>query len=225
MGNRALLVVAKRPTPGQTKTRLCPPLTARQAADLYNCLLLDTLALVRTVSDVCPIIAYFPRDAAGYFEALAPGFGLLPQKGVDLAERLDNALTDCLQNGFRQVVIMNSDGPTLPAANLRRAFEHLDKGADVVLGPCEDGGYYLIGITAPQPNLFRGMQMSTPCVMDETLARAQRAALSVATLQTWYDVDTAADLRRLATDLKAAAPGIGVHTQRFLAAHPELMDY
>jgi rSAM/selenodomain-associated transferase 1 len=223
--NRALLVVAKRPTPGQTKTRLCPPLTGRQAADLYNCLLLDTLELVRSVGDVYPIIAYLPQDAAGHFEALAPDFGLLPQKGADLGERLDNALTHCLQNGFRQVVIMNSDGPTLPVANLRRAFEILDEGVDVVLGPCEDGGYYLIGITTPQPSLFRGIQMSTPRVMDETLARAHQAGLSVVALPTWYDVDTAADLTRLAVELKEAADGVGSHTQSFLTAHPELMDY
>jgi rSAM/selenodomain-associated transferase 1 len=223
--DRALLVVAKRPAPGRTKTRLCPPLTGQQAADLYRCLLLDTLALIRSLPDVHPIIAYLPQDAAGYFRELAPDFDLLPQEGADLGERLDNALTHCLQNGFRQAVIMNSDGPTLPAANLRRAFDLLDEGADVVLGPCEDGGYYLIGITAPQPTLFYAMEMSTPTVMDETLARASAAGLTVAQLGTWYDVDTAADLARLAAELRDGQAGVGRATRSFLTAHPELVEF
>lgn len=220
--NRALLVVAKRPAPGQTKTRLCPPLTGQQAADLYRCLLLDTLELARSVPDVYPIIAYLPQDATSYFKELAPDLSLLPQKGMDLGERLDNALTHCLQSGFRQAVIMNSDGPTLPVASLQRAFELLDGGADVVLGPCEDGGYYLIGVTAPRPTLFRGVQMSTATVMDETLERAKTAGLSVAKLPPWYDVDTAADLLRLAAELRGAADSIGRQTRNFLTVHPDL---
>ena len=222
MIRRALLVVAKRPSPGRTKTRLCPPLTGREAADFYRCLLLDTLDLIRSGPDVHPFIAYLPPDAAGYFRALAPDFDLLAQHGVDLGARLDNALTHCLQNGFRQVVIMNSDGPTLPVANLFRAFEILDEGSDVVLGPCEDGGYYLVGITAPQPDLFRGMRMSTPSVLDETLARAAAGGLSVAKLPTWYDVDTVADIKRLAADLSEPNCGAGRHTQRYLDANPHL---
>ena len=222
MSDRALLVVAKRPAAGRTKTRLCPPLTRAEAAELYRCLLLDTLDLIRSVPGVKPIIAYLPEAAAGYFQELAPDFDLLPQRGADLGERLDNALTHCLAKGFRQAVIMNSDGPTLPAENLRMAFEVLEKEVDVVLGPCEDGGYYLVGITRPQPGLFRGMEMSTETVMAETLARARELKLSVATLPGWYDVDTAGDLARLAAELTEAAGGKGRHTRAFLAEHGDL---
>src|SRR3989304_1342761 len=108
----ALLVVAKRPTPGQTKTRLAPPLTPEQAAQLYEAFLCDTLNLIRKVPGVKPIIAYLPDDAGGYFRALAPDFEVLPQRGADLGARLDNALADCLTNGYRQAVIMDSDSPT-----------------------------------------------------------------------------------------------------------------
>ncbi len=225
MSKRALLVVAKQPAPGRTKTRLCPPLSGVQAADLYRCLLLDTLDLIRSGPDVHPFIAYLPHDAAGYFRTLAPDFDLLPQKGIDLGERLDNALTHCLQNGFRQAVIMNSDGPTLPVANLFDAFDLLEQGADVVLGPSEDGGYYLIGITAPQPGLFRGMHMSTPRVLDETLGRAAEGDLSVAKLPSWYDVDTAADLERLVAELGAPGSGAGRHTRSYLDANPQLTNF
>ena len=225
MTRRALLVVAKRPAPGRTKTRLCPPLTSQAAADLYRRLLLDTLDLIRSGPDVHPFIAYLPYDAADYFRALAPDLYLLPQEGTDLGAQLDNALTHCLRNGFRQAVIMNSDGPTLPVVNLFRAFELLDEGADVVLGPCEDGGYYLVGITTPQPGLFRGMHMSTPTVLEETLARAAAGGLSVAKLASWYDVDTAADLKRLADELSAPGCDTGRHTQSFLDAHPQVIDF
>ena len=89
----ALLVVAKRPAAGQTKTRLTPPLSPEQAAALYECLLRDTLDLIRRVPDVQPAIAFLPEDAEGYFAALAPDFELFPQEGPDLGARLDNALS------------------------------------------------------------------------------------------------------------------------------------
>ena len=115
----ALLVVAKRPAPGQTKTRLTPPLSPEQAAALYECLLRDTLDLIRRVPDVQPVIAFLPdapQDgrARDYFAALAPDFELLPQEGADLGARLDNALSHYLARGYERVAIMNSDGPTLP---------------------------------------------------------------------------------------------------------------
>jgi len=151
---KALLVVSKRPTPGQTKTRLTPPLTPEQAAQLYESFLRDTLDLIRRVPGVRPIIAYLPEGAEAYFRGLAPDFDLLPQVGDDLGARLDNALTHCLSDGFRQAVIMDSDSPTLPAEFLTQAFAALDR-ADTVIGPCDDGGYYLIGLKRPAPRLLR----------------------------------------------------------------------
>src|SRR5688500_17515080 len=144
-----LLAIAKQPAPGQTKTRLSPPLSLPAAAELYEAFLRDTLALMRTVADVQPGLVYWPETAGAYFQALAPDFFLLPQTGDDLGARLDHALTHCLlQRGAGKVVIMDTDSPTLPAAYLALAFARLDT-ADVVLGPCDDGGYYLIGLNRP----------------------------------------------------------------------------
>ena len=212
----ALLVIAKQPTPGQTKTRLTPPLTAAQAAALYECFLVDTLDLVRRVPETDPLIAYLPAEARAYFAALAPDFGLVLQEGAGLGERLDNALTGCLNRGYGRAVIMNSDGPTLPVAYLERAFEALRDGADVTLGPSADGGYYLIGVRRPAPRLLREVRMSTPTVLADTLALAAEEGLRVELLPAWYDVDEAADLARLTCEL-ADAPGSG-------AAHPGLPD-
>jgi hypothetical protein len=211
----ALLVIAKRPAPGQTKTRLTPPLTAEQAAQLYECFLRDTLDIVRAVPEVTRLINFAPQAEAGYFAQLAPDFGRVPQVGADLGERLDNALTHCLSDGFTRAVIMDSDSPTLPADYVRQAFAALE-AADVVLGPCEDGGYYLIGLNRPAPRLLREVPMSTPDVMRDTLAIADRDKLNVALLPMWYDVDTAQELERLKAELRRSRNGLAPATRAFL---------
>jgi len=216
-----LIVVAKRPAPGQTKTRLVPALSPQQAAALFECFLLDTLALMRKAPGVQCEIAYLPEQERAYFAGLAPDFGLHLQQGAGLGARLDEALQYYLDTGGRGVVIMDSDSPSLPVACLVEAFAALDGGADVVLGPCEDGGYYLIGLKRPAPHLLLDVHMSTPAVTQETLALAAVEGLKVSLLPTWYDVDEIASLRRLASELEQAPPEIAPHTRAFLAA-PEI---
>ncbi len=213
----ALLVIAKQPTPGQTKTRLTPPLSAAAAAALYESFLADTLDLVRRIPGVDHLVAYLPAEAQAYFRALAPDFGLVSQEGVGLGERLDNALAGCLRRGYARAVIMNSDGPTLPPAYLVQAFAALRDGAEVVLGPSDDGGYYLIGVRQPVPRLLREVRMSTPTVLADTLALAAQEGLRVALLPRWYDIDEAADLARLARELAESAPDVAPHTRAFFA--------
>ena len=211
----ALIVMAKRPFPGQTKTRLTPPLSAADAADLYACFLRDVIDLACALPGVTPFIAYAPQEAAAYFQALAPGVQLIPQVGETLGERLNFVLTYCQQAGYNQVAAMNSDSPTLPQYYLAQAFEELNHaGTDVVLGPCEDGGYYLIGWKRPYPRLVRDVEMSTPQVLQDTLTLAADEGLRVALLPAWYDVDDAADLRRVFTELQAAPNDSFTH--RFL---------
>ena len=149
--SKALLVVAKRPAAGQTKTRMTPPLSAKMAAALYECFFRDTVELMRQVDDMQPALAYLPEGEEDYFRQLAPDFELILQEGHDLGSRLDNATTSYLYNGYQQVVIMDSDSPTLPVSYLRKSFSELEGGADLVLGPCDDGGYYLIGMKQPVP--------------------------------------------------------------------------
>jgi uncharacterized protein len=212
---RALIVIAKRPAPGRTKTRLCPPLTGTRASELYECFLKDSLDTARKVDGVERLVAFAPRDQARYFRDLAPDFGLLPQVGRSLGDRLDNALTHCLNNGFRRAVIIGSDCPALPPDHIDRAFGLLEK-TDVVLGPCNDGGYYLIGLNRPHPSLLLDVRMSTPEVLRDTLALADQEKLSVALAPSCYDVDTIDDLRRLEAELPAATGDVGYHTLRFL---------
>lgn len=221
MLDRSLFVVAKQPAAGQTKTRLCPPLSAQVAAALYACFLQDTLDVMRQVPDVTRGIAYLPADADGYFRQLAPDMELVQQRGDSLGERLDHLLTDALRTTARQAVVMDSDSPTLPPAFVAQAFSVLEGPVDVVLGPCRDGGYYLIGLKGPQPRLLREVPMSTPTVLQDTLALARALALNVALLPEWYDVDTGAELATLRAELAAPTNGLAPHTRRFLAAHPD----
>ena len=214
---RALFIMARRPTGGATKTRLCPPLSPDEAAALYACFLADVIDRVRAaagqVVGLTPGIAFTPPDAAAHFAALAPSFDLVPQTGATLGERLDGVLSGALARGYAQVAAVNSDSPSLPAAYLAQAFAALDDPAvDVVLGPCDDGGYYLIGWKRSHPALVRDVAMSAADTLAQTLAVAARAGLRVARLPPWYDVDAPADLARLTAD-----PGLGGYTRAFLA--------
>jgi len=212
-----LLVVAKQPIPGQTKTRLCPPLTHAQAADLYECFLRDTLDTMRKVRDVQCVIGFHPEAAQDYFRYLAPDMKLTCQYGDSLGERLDYLLTEMLANGSQQVVVMDSDSPTLPADYISQAFDRL-MTADVVIGPTRDGGYYLIGMKHPQPHLLRQVQMSTPHVLADTLALAQSTGLMASLLPTWYDIDTIADLRQLDDEItQLNKNGSALATRRWLS--------
>lgn len=213
--NRALLVIAKRPAPGQTKTRLCPPFSHQEAANLYECFLQDMLNIARQIPNVTRFINYWPGDEADYFRQLAPDFELIPQAGNSLGERLDNVLTYCLTHGFDQAVITNSDSPTLPPHHLDQAFEYL-ADADVVLGPCDDGGYYLIGLTKPQPKLLREVTMSTSTVLQDTLALAKKENLRAGLLSGWYDVDTVTEFNRLTIDLQTTGGQTAPCTRYFL---------
>lgn len=217
--SNALIVVAKQPAPGRTKTRLSPPMSPDQASALYACFLLDTLEQIRQVSGIDRVIAYLPVEAHGHFRELAPDFQLIEQEGADLGARLDNALTSCLSRGYKQVAIMNSDSPTLPPSCLAGAFEALSDGADVALGPCDDGGYYLIGTKRPIPRLLREVRMSTPTVASDTLALAEAEGLRVRLLPTWYDVDDAASLARLVREVPQLEERVAAHTRRYLDNH------
>jgi uncharacterized protein len=215
--SNTLLVVAKQPIPGQTKTRLCPPLSHAHAADLYECFLRDTLEVMRKVPDVQRVVCFLPEDARNYFLQLAPDMELICQYGESLGERLDHLLTDALASGSQQAVVMDSDSPTLPAGYISQAFDELTD-ADVVLGPTRDGGYYLIGMKQPQPHLLRQVRMSTSHVLDDTLALAKISNLAVSLLPTWYDIDTIDDLFQLEGEMNGSSNnGSAPATRRWLA--------
>ncbi|WP_298815858.1 TIGR04282 family arsenosugar biosynthesis glycosyltransferase [Chloroflexus sp.] len=196
----ALAMMARRPEAGRVKTRLCPPLTPAQAATLYAAFLRDVIELIRTVPGVQPVIAYSPVDAGDYFAILAPDIAHRPQIGVDLGERLAAVTSDLLREGSPAVIVIGSDSPSLPPEYIEQALVELHRGADLVLGPADDGGYYLVGLRQPAPSLFTQVTMSTPAVLHDTLAVARQLGLRARLIAPWYDIDTVADLIRLRTD-------------------------
>ncbi len=209
---RAVAIMAKQPDPATTKTRLHPVLAPAVAAKLYECFLLDTIDLVSDLDGVEPAVAFHPEDAADYFSSIAPQANLVFQKGEDLGERLDTVLTRLLNEGFDQAAAISSDSPSLPPGEIERAFSLLnDPHVDVVLGPAQDGGYYLIAVDQPPGPLVTDVVMSTPTVLADTVAQADALSLRVALLEPWFDVDEPADLERLRADL-LDAPASTPHT-------------
>jgi rSAM/selenodomain-associated transferase 1 len=215
----ALVIMAKQPVVGQTKTRLCPPLTLAEAAALYQALLQDTIELVASLQGVQLAIAVTPPEATENLREISPPDAvLLPVACTDIGDCLNQVLDRLLAAGHPQAIAFNSDGPTLPAPYLHQAVAEL-ADADVVLGPSEDGGYYLIGLTQPQPELFSDIEWSSERVTAQTLTRAETLGLNVALLPLWYDVDTAADLDRLKAELANLPAEALPHTRRLLTRH------
>jgi rSAM/selenodomain-associated transferase 1 len=218
MARTALAIMAKFPRPGAVKTRLCPPMDAWEAAALYACFLRDKVDTVRVVAGALPVIAYTPAGCRRFFERLAPDFLLVAQRGGDLGARLAGTFEELFAGGCTAVLAVDSDTPTLPAAYLREAVERITTpAADVVIGPSEDGGYYLLGLRAPHPGLFEDVPWSTPAVVPLTVRRARAAGLQIAELPPWWDVDTGPDLERLRSSLAdPASRDAAPHTRRFL---------
>lgn len=197
--DRAVVLIAKWPGAGHAKRRLASGVGRSRARALALAFLQDTLALMgRTGADRL-VIAYAPPAARALFAALAPHARLVEQPAGGFGTRLRAALDAGLTVG-RQVAVIGADSPTLPPSRVRSTFARLAH-VDAVLGPADDGGYYLIGARSPLPlSLFARMPWSTSRVMCETMRRATEAGLRVAVLPPWYDVDDAASLRRLASD-------------------------
>jgi uncharacterized protein len=201
----ALAVMTKAPQAGRVKTRLTPPLTPEEAADLNVCFLRDTAAAISSADRkrAQGVAVYTPVGAEGaYAEILPDDFVLVPQRGVAFGERLAAATEDLLQLGFASLCLINSDSPTVPATAFAQAVEYLTGAEDcVVLGPSHDGGYYLIGLNKLHHRLFEQIDWSTERVLEQTMAATRELALPVCLLPTWYDVDDRTTLARLCGEL------------------------
>jgi rSAM/selenodomain-associated transferase 1 len=179
----------------------------RAAADLYRCFALDTLAGARAQQSHAEVIvaAAEPDDLASVGDMLRDAdldAGLVVQSGRDLGRRIANVVEDALQQGHPRVVVTGSDAPSLPASRVRAALD-LSGERDLVLGPCLDGGYYLVGLRSPIPEIFEGIPWSSDSVLVDSVRRARARGHSVALLDPWYDIDTASDLRFLRAHLTA----------------------
>ena len=204
----ALVLIAKAPLEGMVKTRLAVVLNPAETTELYVSFLSDTFAIMSSVwrerETVSLVLCYSPEGEEESFEAVErEGSLMLAQRGNDFGERLFNCFKDLLESGFDSVVLIGSDSPTLPEEYVFEAFENLKDDNDVVFGPSEDGGYYLIAMRLLHEELFKEIPWSTSEVMEATVKQAEKARLNLIKLPVWYDVDTPEDLERLKLELAA----------------------
>lgn len=186
-------IFAKEPLPGQVKTRLCPPLTKTEAAELYRVSLIETVARMRRGSFPLSLF-YDGRDE--FFRATFPDIPCISQGRGDLGQRMERALSTLLGRGHVAAALVGSDSPDLPVLYVEKAFALLQKN-DIVTIPARDGGYILIGARQNQPALFRDIPWSTPAVLAATRCRAQEQAIGYCELASWEDVDDHDALQRL----------------------------
>lgn len=193
-----VLIMAKSPIPGKVKTRL--KLQPGQAARLQEAFLQDVVAKAIKLGSVT--VAVTPPEHLGFMQSLLPeGIALIPQVDGDIGDRMLAAADKLFLDAPGPVLILGTDAPTLPVDYLVRAADVLD-AYDASIVPSIDGGYVLLGLNAPHGELFSGIDWSTERVYRQTADRAQQADVKLFTLDTWYDVDTPADLERLHGDLE-----------------------
>ena len=191
-----LILMARPPRPGRAKTRLIPRLGAAGAARVCEGFILDTLDLAGRAGG--PVAAFTAGRMPEALRRAAPaGTAWAPQGPGDLGARMRRAFARCFAGGAVRCVMLGTDSPGLPLRHVREAFRRL-RASDAVVGPALDGGYYLLGLARPTPELLRGMPWSSPDLLRATHARAAQLGLSLAVLPPWFDVDQPADLDVLA---------------------------
>jgi uncharacterized protein len=201
--NRTLVIMAKAPRPGSVKTRLAGNLSVQAVAELYRCLLSDTISLAHSLDRVKVAIMCPESDVEELSRAVTETVPIVPQAGYGLAAGLESVFAHFAGSGDQRVIAFNSDSPHLPASVLEGAFDMLESH-DVVLGPTHDGGYFLVGAKASHPDLFTREGMGTANALEALLTQARALGLSQHLTEPFYDIDVEGDLTRLAVELRLA---------------------
>src|SRR5438477_9325323 len=200
-----LIIFVKAPCPGFVKTRLAEAVGPEKACVAYRKLvttLLDRLGPIKEVE-----LRFAPDDAASQMAPwLRPAWTAAPQRGGDLGERIRAAFDDAFAAGCERVTIIGSDCPAITANDIADSWNLLAQ-YDAVLGPAHDGGYWLIALKAPAPDLFTNIDWSTPRVLEQTLANLARTKRSFHFLRQLRDVDTADDWNRFVAETSASSQG------------------
>lgn len=212
---RALILFTRVPEPGKTKTRLMPYLSAEECVKLHTAVLKDVAAECGAVNADLVVCFAGPDRAPASFSALFPeGTAFLPQEGDGLGVRMERALREVLEKGYRSAVLFGGDLPEIRTEDLNNAFRILEQ-RDAVLGPTTDGGYWLIGLNRPSAAPFDVKEYSTSSVLENTMASMEAAGLSVGTVRELSDIDTPKDLNAFRERVRSNKALRGTHTAQF----------
>lgn len=213
MANIQALIFAKYPQPGRVKTRMTPPLTPEQAAGIHCASLLAVCERINALTDVETILVVTPDEQLDKFKKIVPDNvdDYWTQGAGDLGERLTRAVDRAFSQDADAVILLGADSPTTPNEIFLQTIGLLSKH-DAVLGPCEDGGYYLLALSKPLPALFQNIDWGSENVADQTRARAADGAIDLSELKTWYDLDRYEDLVRAQRDLQSVSKDVLPHT-------------
>ncbi len=195
--NNALIIFLKAPRFGWVKTRLQPEFSPAESLELYKAMVEDIIDQFKDVN-FCDLKLYFtPQNKKSVIEKwLGKKFELFPQIGENLGTKMHNAFIENFKNKYKKVVLIGSDIPTLDMTTVIRAFTSLNN-YDVTLGPCVDGGYYLIGLNKPDASLFQNIDWSTETVLQQTIDKVKNSALELNQLELKYDIDRYSDIKIL----------------------------
>ena len=201
--DNAVILFARDPILGQVKTRLSSSFDDETILRLYTCFVEDSLEKIRQVDNADCFVGISPSNLSGFFNGIEDSdTRLFIQQGKDLGEKMRQAFVDRFSDGYKKVVIIGSDSPSLPVSYINQT---LTSDKDLILGPSIDGGYYLIAMTGKVSEVFGGIAWGTDQVLDETLYRVKKTGISLELLPVWYDVDMPKDLKFLKTHLKLIA--------------------
>ena len=195
--------MAKAPIPGTVKTRLAQRIPVEAVTELYRCLLGDTISLADSLGTVEVAIMCPAADVEALTQLANGEVRVVAQEGEGLAAGLTSVFAHFVATGHQRVIAFNSDSPHLPASVLASAFAALSDH-DLVVGPTNDGGYYLVGAKAAHASLFDGDGLGTQSALEALLERAGRLGLSVSLTDPFYDIDVEGDLTQLAAELRVA---------------------
>ena len=229
----ALVVMLKIPIAGQVKTRLAAQIGKEDATKLYRCFIHDTFSGISLLKNIDIIAAYAPQNLINMAQKLAPsGVIAISQKGRDLGERIQNVFSHLFSIGYKKIAIIGADSPDLPTEYIEKSFLLLKGKTRLVIGPAEDGGYYLIAMSNPSlpiamlsgngnpasllkggevgfaAEIFKDIPWGTGTVFKETIEKAKRAGLKSAVLPQWYDVDEINTLKKLRDNNRSVSPAI-----------------
>lgn len=196
-------IFAKYWEPGKVKTRLAATTGEARASRIYKAFVETLLARLSSCAQR-RVLAISPADRLNEFRAIfGDGWMIELQASGDLGARMRHYFDAAFANGARSVILLGSDSPDVPLAYIESAFEMLDE-FPVVLGPSDDGGYYLIAARDETPPIFDNIAWSTPSVLHETIEQLDRAGVRYSLLPTWYDVDDGESLARIVENLQAS---------------------